>query len=790
MNANPPGDPTGAVTGPPAGVPREADLRAWSLELDQALAGQHARIRRRFLLHGLATLLSVLAVVTLVYYVADRALELPAAVRVVASLGLVAYLVVGTRRHLLYPWRKTFGRDDVAIVVERRFPELREKLITAWQLKDALAAGSATLRGQSPAMIAGTVATAAEDVRRLPLAGLLDQAHAARVLGLAAGLAVVVLSSWALNPEAAGVFVRRAFGWELAYPRLTTLIVELPPSGPDFQVESTARTATVTLAAGADFPVIVRAQGTVPANVFLAVTGGRGIAGQVAMTARTEHFRHTFRRVQDGFSFHARGGDDPQGDKTVTVSVVHPPLVGTIRAQLVHPEYTGLEPSVQSGGGIEALEGTRVLLQILPTAPVASAALSFVESGQRLELKPQTIQDDQGSMTVYAGEFVVTKSDRYQVELASPAGLRNPHPGQYPVVALPDVAPVGRLLSPPEDSLDVVLPTGLLFLRVEGRDDYRLAKIEAVVQLSKSDATARFELVPKLDRPARQVVACALLEVADLPTKGGNPPVGESLSLRMELADNRLPEPHRTALSPRSVHVVGESDLARRVAGHFRRLREEVDKAISLQQDRLDRTTEVIGELDQGAAPAGFGSELTLLEVGQGRLQNNADRIHQDLMRAFDVHLLNRLETSDAAAQVVELFLREHVQSQEAVASVRGFYRQLAEERKAGRIGALERALDPILAMIVSAASIGEQLAPATHKLLAEATVAATARERLDLLREAALQQKAIVQELESLRSRLDEWNEFQDVIQQTRAVLDRQRDVETRTRHQIGVIK
>jgi hypothetical protein len=777
-----------APTLPPSPVADAAEVRAWTRDLDHALAGLHARIRRRFLLLGGARLAGVLAIAALLYYLADRSLELPAAARVVVTAGLACWLLLGLRRHVVYPLRKPFSRDDVAIVVERRFPQLREKLITAWQLKDALRQDGQGLRNQSPELIASTVAAAAADVRSLPLGGVLDQRHAAQVAGLAAGLVLLLLGGFATNPAAAGVFLWRALGLEVAYPRLTTLVLELPDSGPDHRVEVAGRTATVTLAAGADLPVAVRCLGAVPRAVFLAVSGGRGLANQVAMSARAQDlYRHTFRRVHDGFTFHARGGDDPYGDKTVTVRVVHPPLVGTIRALLTYPEYTGVAPAEQSGGGIEALEGTRVLLQVRPTAPVASAELAFVESGQRVPLVPQVVQDDQGTVTIHAGEFVVTNSDRYEVVLASPDGLRNPHPGQYPVVALADVAPAGRLLSPPEDSLDVVLPNGLLFLRVEGRDDHRIERIEAHVQLSKRDASARLDLTPRADRQARQVVACAALEVRDLPAAGSNPPVGESLSVRVELVDNRRPEAHRTTLHPRAVHVIGESDLARRIAGHFRRLREEVEKAIALQQDRFDRTAELVAQLEQGDAPVAFQSELTLVEVGQGRLQGNAERIHQDLMRAFDVHLLNRLESPEATAPVLELFLRVHQGSTAAAAHLPEFYRRLAAERRAGRIGTLDKALDPILAMVGTADAIGGELAPKTHKLLAQAGVAAAAGERADLLRSARTQQAAILQELETLRSKLDEWNEFQDVVQQTRGVLDRQRDVQTRTRIQLG---
>ena len=47
--------------------------------------------------------------------------------------------------------------------------------------------------------------------------------------------------------------------------------------------------------------------------------------------------------------------------------------------------------------------------------------------------------------------------------------------------------------------------------------------------------------------------------------------------------------------------------------------------------------------------------------------------------------------------------------------------------------------------------------------------------------------QNSAVTELESLLARLDQWNEFQDVVQSARALRDAQRDLEYRTRTQRG---
>ena len=44
-----------------------------------------------------------------------------------------------------------------------------------------------------------------------------------------------------------------------------------------------------------------------------------------------------------------------------------------------------------------------------------------------------------------------------------------------------------------------------------------------------------------------------------------------------------------------------------------------------------------------------------------------------------------------------------------------------------------------------------------------------------------------MIKEFENLLSQLDTWNEFQDVITNTRSLLDQQRDIQTRTKNLKG---
>jgi hypothetical protein len=278
-----------------------------------------------------------------------------------------------------------------------------------------------------------------------------------------------------------------------------------------------------------------------------------------------------------------------------------------------------------------------------------------------------------------------------------------------------------------------------------------------------------------------------ILEVSDLLGKAGP---GEGLFLRLDLTDNKEPEAGVAALPRRIVQVVDPPQLASLIAKRFRRLREEVEQAESIQADRRARLADLLGRRDAGEEPAGPGEVaqvLTSVEVGQGRIQSAIQRVHRGLMRAFDLHLWNRLETSQNAEAVVRLFQAHADAATEPVALDPAFYRDLTARRSAGTLGAMETTLDPILTMIDLTDRLATEDAPAALRLLAEAQVARGEQDRAPLLVEAQARQQRIEEVLRQLLLRLEEWNDYQDLVQEVRALRDRQRDLQNRTQEARG---
>lgn len=752
-------------------------------QLERLLADQRTALRRRFAIHGLGWMLAAIAGALVVYFLTDRALRLPVGVRLLASAALLVGSVLALRRRVVYPLRAPVGRDDVAVAYERLFPDLREGLISAVQLGDRLRDPSAPLRNQSEEMIARVIEQTAGRIGALPTRPLLDPRRTARVWTVAASLALAAGVGIVGQPHIVGVFVQRALGFDVPYPRETELVVRLPEDTQDFIVERRGEVAHVTMAAGNDLPVLVDVEGIVPREVVLEVEGGRGIPPVVPMTTRgPARFRHMFRRVTGELSFRARGGDGESAE--VRVTTLQPPRVANVRAVLQYPAYTGLASITQAGGNIEALEGTEVELLVATTADAVRARLLFLESGLEIPLETRTVQDDEGPQTVHAGKFVLTRSDRYQIELTSAKGLQNPRPGAYPVVAIADHAPVGRLLLPASEDLNVLLPSAVLPVRLEIRDDFGIAGAQATFKVGKDQKTSTLPLFAGAGTGTapRRLLVTELVPLAALPVADAKVTVGDTIGLSVRMTDVKLPEALTTDLPEREMFVVDDGDLARRIAGHFRRIREDVEQAYTLQEDRHDRLRDVREELAGGAAQDAVRSDLAIVQVGQARLSSIARRIRDELGRSFNVHLFNGLEASPHAATVQQLFVDYHRGQDEAESVLPGFYAAVNARRRDGTIGSMPKTLDPILGMVQSAGSVTDQLSPQAARLLDRAAVERSAQAMDTALQDAAKIQESILAELLALRDRLDEWNEFQDVVSQTRTLRDSQRDVHTRT--------
>jgi hypothetical protein len=319
-------------------------------------------------------------------------------------------------------------------------------------------------------------------------------------------------------------------------------------------------------------------------------------------------------------------------------------------------------------------------------------------------------------------------------------------------------------------------------VRIDAHDDSGLTGVTLALQHGAGEPS-RLALLSASTPPRKEAVLSELLEVRDI--LGAEAKGTTGIVMQVSLVDNKAPVAGTTELPPRIVQIVDGAQLTASIARLFRGLREEISQSFDLQVDRRARLEDLT---TGGTAPGGdLAQTLTGIEVGQGRIANSAERVHRGLMRAFDMHLWNRLEPGQNQAKVVDAWRARAAALTEAVALDPGFYRELQAARAAGTIGALEQCLDPILLMIALADGIATTHGPAVARALTEAQVARNDADRVALQQRAIAGQKQIETALQQLLLRLEEWNDYQDLIQEVRALRDTQRDLQGRTEEARG---
>lgn len=734
--------------------------------IEAALLRLRGRLRARLALQGALVAASAALGAALVLFALDRAFTPPAPVRITLLLLCLGGLGALLWRFLLRPLRLPLGPQEMALALERFFPELAQQLISAVQLGRALPAA-----GNSPDLVAALLARAEGTFGTLPQSRIFDRRRLAGAAAAGIVLAVAAAGGWASAPGDVAAWVRRMAGMEVRYPRATLLSILLPESSPFFRVSGDR----ILAARGADLTVAVRVDGRIPEAVFLVLDDG----SEHAMTPKeTRLFRHTFRSVSSPFAFFARGGDDPEGDRRVSVQVAEAPAVAAIRAEIAPPAYTGGETKIQEGGPLEGLPGSAATLFVRPTQPVRRAVLVF-DSG--LELALAELPGGE-----YRAAFPLERPDRYRVTLEGQMGLSSVRPGSYPILLLKD-APPRIQMADPAGGETLLTAQGVVPLRAQCSDDFGLTRL--VLRLEFPDGALAGELVLFSGPARRRLDVVRLIRPQELlPPGGRNLREGDTLQLKLVATDNAEPEPS-TAPPPREhrVNLVSPAELLRAVSDQMRRQRIEVEAAVRTQK-RLSLALAETGEAAGGPGPA-VRSSLQAVQSAQNRLAGNTRRLARGLAAGFDLYLFGgTLDPAESDPLQARFSGHYEALDQQPDYDPR-FYLALRASHRAGEIAISPRA-GRVLDMIAAALELESNLLPELERLLARAQAAPAGEPSGKLIEQARGLQDQALARLEELLAWLEEWSQFDDVIQVIRDLNEAQRRLLDRTRMALPGIK
>lgn len=323
-------------------------------EVSVVLAELKSRIRRYVLWEGLAIAVIIVGLFFWLSLGFDfavfsiRRLEPPRWLRVGLDLGLLAGLTAVALSLIVFRVFRSFRTKPLALLLERRFPELNDRLVTAVEAREHPEARTEL----TSAMLERTLADAIQTLKQVDVNQVFDRSPLRRVLTAAGVLLVSLVAFASMCPNA---FARWRAGYvgleEIYWPREVELVATVLAQ-PGDRVKPFATDREYKHPRGGDFIVLfdVPAGKKVPERVELRYRLGTGGYGRATcFAAGDRRFKHAIDGLQDDVELWVTAGDFTNRE-AYRVRVVDPPRVDLLTAECLYPEHTKRQKSDNDHG--------------------------------------------------------------------------------------------------------------------------------------------------------------------------------------------------------------------------------------------------------------------------------------------------------------------------------------------------------------------------------------------------------------------------------------------------------
>ncbi len=313
-------------------------------EVEAILAELKSRIRRYVLWEGIA--LAVVAIGLFFWFslgfdaavFSVRRLEPARWLRVALDMAVVGTVATVVLVLIVFRVFRSFRTKSLALVLEKRFPELNDRLVTA--VESAGQAESHT--ALTSAMLERTMLEAVSALKTVDVGEVFDRRPLRRVTTMAGLLTVSLIAFAAMCPQA---FARWRAGYvgleETYWPREVELVATVLAQ-PNDRVKPFVE-GQYKHPRGSDLVLLfeVPAGKKVPERVDLQyrLGGGRGYGRATCFAAGERRFKHAIDDLLDDADFWVTAGDFTNRE-AYRVRVVDPPRVDVLTAECLFPEHT------------------------------------------------------------------------------------------------------------------------------------------------------------------------------------------------------------------------------------------------------------------------------------------------------------------------------------------------------------------------------------------------------------------------------------------------------------------
>lgn len=360
-----------------------------SPEITRVLGDLRLRIRRYVMWEGLALVVLFLGLVFWGLYAADvlhfaaRKLELPLWFRRSLVVGSIAGFVWLFLSRVVFRLVRPLEPKSLALLLERRFPDLAERLITAVELDGEQIERSA----ESNAMLQQTLLDLGRQMGTLDVTPVFDFRPLRRGLLIAGVVSASVIGFGVVNAQAMSRWVAAYLGgesnyWEKYRRNSLQLRVVAPPGDRirDFgrdQIYKHPRGGDLTLLVESAKPELAPEQVVFSWRTMTETGRTRGTVNLVPASKGV--YRHTMKNVTDEQLLWVKGGDYANAEP-YRIVIVEPPRIDRVELQCDYPSYMGQDsledrPVVPTGTQVSIPGETHFALGLTANKPLLTADL-------------------------------------------------------------------------------------------------------------------------------------------------------------------------------------------------------------------------------------------------------------------------------------------------------------------------------------------------------------------------------------------------------------------------------
>jgi hypothetical protein len=375
--------------------------------------------------------------------------------RALLLMALVAVLCVVAVLRLVLPLLHRPGPDELALMVERRVPSFRTRLIAAVQLTRPGAAP----RGTSPSLVQALVAETAQLAGPMDFASLVPTGELRKAAAWAATALAAMGLVLFLGGQDAHDLLNRVFLSNTPVPRKTRVAVA---------------DGDKKIGRGDSVVIEALAQGLLPASGSLVIRSmiWRGQEFVMERTRNTPNrYVRSIENVQQSFSYVVKLGDG--ASRMHRVEVIPRPTVVSLQCEQTYPSYTGLPPVRRSPGDLVLLAGSRLRFTVTASKPLRKASARLEGLDQSVPLAVDSKDPAQAVGTI---SIPPTNLTGFALELLDQQGMASREPAVYHVEALPDKPPAARILAP-ERKEELVTQAASLLVEFVAEDDFQVARV-------------------------------------------------------------------------------------------------------------------------------------------------------------------------------------------------------------------------------------------------------------------------------------------------------------------------